>query len=219
MQLWNLKVHFDARYDIPAADAFHRIYDIASILVVGTAVLYIRPVSILSDPVRNQDIYLFALSITMGNILSLGRFLEVMFCQRVLSSPGLHPEAFVASYRTSIWISVVTILPAASAIYSAIKFYDESDTSIMDTTSYTSNISSTVANHGNDDQRFLASTQANESDKNADADYVPISLLFAGGMSSILGTLWLVFFSGTRGEDKTVRWYCICFHYVSSSYL
>lgn len=71
-------MYYDARFWNPE-DAYHRLYEFAILVVLGTAVLYIRPVEILSDPKNHIDMFVFSLAVALATLMAIGRSVEVYF--------------------------------------------------------------------------------------------------------------------------------------------
>ena len=71
-------MYYDARYWNPE-DAYHRLYEFANLVVLGTAVLYIRPVEIMSDPKNHIDMFVFSLAVSIATALAIGRSVEMYF--------------------------------------------------------------------------------------------------------------------------------------------
>ena len=177
--LWNNKMYFDARYYVKD-DIFHRCFQVAILVPLATAVLHIRPVSILSDPKNNVDMFAFSLSILIGYVLALVRLIEIMVCAKI-GTEGLYPEAFFSTRRDTIWMLVPTIFYAAATIYSAVQHYGSSSSdgySLAADDNYTK-----------DDHRVLAET-ANTS--YAKEDDVAIWICLGGTLASTVFMAFII---------------------------
>jgi len=188
--LWNFKMFYYARYYV-GDDIFHRCFEIAVLVPLATAVLHIRPVSVLSDLENNVDMFAFSLSILVGYLLALVRFFEVTVCARI-GTEGLFPEALFASRRDSLWMSVPTAFYAVATIYSAIQHYGSSDDGDY----------SADGNYTEDDHRVLAEA-AKASYKEDD---VAVWILLGGALASMLFAAVIVilvfpWYLRTRGLD------------------
>lgn len=58
-------------------DLFHRIFEIASLVALASAVVHIRPVGILSNASDRVDMFAFCISLTAAQFLILLRFAEL----------------------------------------------------------------------------------------------------------------------------------------------
>ena len=96
---------------------YHEFYELCTLVTLATAILNIRPVSILSNPEEHVDLFLFCLSITIGMLLIIGRSLEV----KLLIEN--EPAAVIASKREAIMYSLMTIVFASATIYSGVKYF------------------------------------------------------------------------------------------------
>lgn len=112
-------------------DIFHRLFEVATLVPLATAVLHIRTVPILSDPKNNVDMFAFSLCIAIAHALELVRKVEIIVCQKYFQTEGLYEEAFRHSRRDFFWTGVPTCFFLAAAVYSGVKFYgydsDDSD--------------------------------------------------------------------------------------------
>jgi hypothetical protein len=99
MLTWQLKLRYDSRYTTAVDDLWHRLYDVAELVPTATAVLYIRPVAILSRPELYIDMFALSASFTAGLVLSTGRHLEIMICQRLLPENQQPPSVVVAKKK------------------------------------------------------------------------------------------------------------------------
>jgi hypothetical protein len=77
MHLWHFKMYYDSRYYV-GDDVWHRLYEIFTIAAIGTAVVHIRPVTLLENPRNNVDMFAFCSGLVVANIFGVGRLIEVM---------------------------------------------------------------------------------------------------------------------------------------------
>lgn len=226
VNLWAFKTFYDARFYY-ADDYWHRLYEIALLLALATAVLHIRPVQILSNPAAHPDMFVFCLGLCAAFYLALGRLLEIMLCQRLFQTAGLHPEAFVATRRDALGNMLAGAFFTAAAVYSGLQYFGEAHSaaeygfldgaaaaaeegSNATTTEY--NSSSTAAaseNEGYNDHhmRFLAATATSEPSpystitKATEPDNIAIWLLLGGTFASVARFLQIVACFSLRKED------------------
>jgi hypothetical protein len=193
--LWTNKMSHDSRFYC-RNDYFHGIYEIASFLALATSVLYIRPLSILSDPAGNSDMFRFSLSILIAYVLSLGRLLEVSLVQRfVKNQTGLFPESFFAALIDSIHMVLSIVFVLAAAIYSGISYHNG-----------TSSVYGVEKSKQEDGHRWLASAASDNTALKSSynqPDYIPIWLLLGSTLIfsvSFFGKI--LFFSGSSVDHK-----------------
>lgn len=75
---WIDKMYFDSRF-YTGDDVWHRIFEVAVLVVLATAVVHIRPVYFLSNPQDFNDMFAFSLACVLGNVLTILRYMEVYF--------------------------------------------------------------------------------------------------------------------------------------------
>ena len=160
-------------YVVP--DIFHRLYEVATLLPLATAVLHIRTVPILSALAHQFDMFAYSVSIALAVLLNLLRSAEVMLCQHVFHTQGLFPEAYHATQRDLIWGGPSFLLAVASATYAGLEYYGNNDND---------------ENHPDHEQktdssyhRIVAETTEPQHD---DDDDIAIWLSLAGPMASLL---------------------------------
>lgn len=170
--LWTAKTYYDARFYYEN-DYFHRCYEVALLLSLASAVLYIRPVAILSNPAKT-DMFAFCLSILVAYVLALGRLIEVMVCQRFgkQDSRGLFPESFVATRRDAIFIGITIVFVLSAVVYGGIMLR-------ANESAYDEQIGTSTTNY----TRFLATFDSSSA---YSSDHAPIWLLLASTLSSFL---------------------------------
>jgi hypothetical protein len=61
MYMWLDKMHYDARF-YTHDDIYHRLFEVAVLVVLATAVLHIRPVEFLSSPSVFVDMFAYCLA-------------------------------------------------------------------------------------------------------------------------------------------------------------
>ncbi|CAB9525412.1 expressed unknown protein [Seminavis robusta] len=221
--LWQYKMFFDSRFFVPNNDMFHNFYEMCTLVVLGTAVLYCRPVAILSHPEEHNDLFIFCCSLLIAMLLLIGRSLEVIWMiEGGVESTG----ARVASKRDATQLGIIAAVQAAAAIYAGVKYYSNdhdyhgSDNSYgYEDSHYDSGNSSDYYNnnytdssteyHGEEDGhhfRFLAgdSSYGEEKESTYSGD-VSMELLVAGYLANHLLTVILLTFVIPRvsGGDHT----------------
>jgi hypothetical protein len=115
--LWFTKLRYDSRF-FTRADIWHQGYEVAVLLVLSTMVLHIRPDNILSNPSAYNDMFVFALSLVIAQILVIGRHLEILFAVEG------DEAAAKFSARNEIRHELISITFYVTAtVIAAVKFY------------------------------------------------------------------------------------------------
>jgi hypothetical protein len=171
--LWAFKLVHDSRF-YHHDDLFHRCYEIALLLALATAVLHIKPVSVLSHPTQSLDMFVYCMGVGVAYLLAQGRLIEVMICQRYGNAPHLYPEAY-QSARNDVYMYLGNGASfVVAAVYTAWQYYHHRDNDIQ--------------LH----QRFLADTADVESsygENQLPSDHVAIWVLLAGTLAGALARL------------------------------
>ena len=110
-------MNYDSRY-YTLDDSFHRGYELCILIALATAILHIRPVTILSNPSDNLDMFIFCLSVGIANLLCIGRAIEVYF--NVIGEKA----AKSSSIREILWFSPPILFYTIAAILSGLKYYE-----------------------------------------------------------------------------------------------
>jgi hypothetical protein len=166
--VWWDKLYYDARF-FTYDDAFHRVLEISILLALGSAVVHIRPVAILSASEDNSEAFAFALSLAAVTLLSAVRFLEML----IIGCVG-QPVAIVVARRDTIIRILPFLFYAAAAIYSGVQYFRNSHEKDGDAT---------------DDHRVLAAAEAVEYayQSSGNTTHVSMYLILAGAASWSLG--------------------------------
>jgi hypothetical protein len=159
IHLWSYHISFVSRFQIPQNDVYHRLLDVACLMPLATAVGHIRPVPILSDPMRYRDMFIFCLSLTIASLLYICRLVEIMVCA-TRKTPGLYQEAWYMARKLIAMAILPTLFFLAAATYSAMQY---SGSHSADLYSGSTNSSALDSNHTNTtaynetrNERFLA---------------------------------------------------------------
>lgn len=194
MNWWTYRMVFTARFELPK-DLFHNTFLVLGLLPLGTAILHIRTVPILSDPKHHIDMFLFCLSLSIGYFMYFGLLIEVMYCQWKVKSAKLFPEAFHMCKQLFLIAVPPAIFSFVATLHTGIEYYtfDESSSKTED--------------------RLLAG----ESDTFDDGpmDDVAAWMLVAGTLSNFLTMIFLAFGRGIfygRGQDYDFRKYTVPMH-------
>lgn len=118
--IWQYKMYYDSRF-YTGRDMTHQFYELCFLVVLATAVLHIRPVSLLSNPEENSDLFFFCASITVEMFLTMGRSIEIIFM--IQDSPA----AVITSKREAKMYFFMTIFFLAASIYAGIKYWGGND--------------------------------------------------------------------------------------------
>jgi hypothetical protein len=193
-------MYWDARFYV-RDDIFHRLYEVLTLIALATAVLYVRPISVLSNLKDNVDMFSYCTSVMVGYALSLGRMVEIATCERVWRTPGLYAEAFHAVKRDLLWIVAPFSIYTAAAIYTGIQHFGAADEDYSTATADASN-SSTYEDDG-DHRRALASADEYASKSESD---VAAWLCLMGGVSSQLVTIFFLTIGSRFIQPKDSDW-------------
>lgn len=189
--LWATKTYYDSRFYY-TDDYWHRIYEMALLVALATAVWYIRPVPRLSHPAELHDMFIFSLSITICYFLALGRLVEIMICQKFLpNQTGLHPEAFVATRRDALGNVLTGLLFTAAAVYSGRQFYNHHNNSehyhadVPSSSPLSHSNTSTSTAPVNHTRHLSSSSYVAETTYVTEPDNIPIWLLLGGTFAAV----------------------------------
>lgn len=189
---------FDSRF-FTRDDMWHRVYELAVLVVLATAVLHIRPASILSDGENNIDMFAYCISITIGNFLSIGRMVEIL-----ISVEG-EPAAKVVARRDIVLLLGSTSLFLAATVVAGVKYYERHDAISSYTTDgiYPEYGGNDTANHTSTDDhdRFLAAA-AEAPYEPVDYFDTPIWLVVIGCLMNNLTLLGIMFCLPSGGRHK-----------------
>lgn len=67
--IWNRKLMYDAGFAITTDDLWHKTYQTAHYVVLGTAVLHIRPVGLMGYPRLSVEMFCFSLALLLEALL------------------------------------------------------------------------------------------------------------------------------------------------------
>lgn len=208
--LWIQKMFYDSRFAIPHDDVFHRMYEFAGLVLLATAVLYIRPVSILADPTNHIDMFCFSLSIALAMILGCGRAVE-------LYVKGIGQPALKSAAKRDVFMTLCPLICyIAAAFVSGLEYYDHSriiihtnttnDKSVNDNHYYADNKSEQNSTSFEDvqDRRVLAAEMATNSATydTVNENNLPIYLILAGGILFSLSLSIMVLTLPGGGKHK-----------------
>ena len=128
MQMWWDKTIFDARY-VVGDDLYHRIFEVVWLVVLAAAVVHIRPIEIMSHPSEHVAMFAFAVSVAIGDALSLIRFAEVYFVgvgQRDVMKSAVRKE--IGPYLTGMMCHVVAAILAGVQLTNSSNNHYDGDT-------------------------------------------------------------------------------------------
>jgi len=81
LHLWNEKTKFDSQFWL-GRDLYHRAFETGVLVVLGTIVSNIGPVSRMSNPTEYTDMFLFSLGLTLGIVMIVARYVECYYFGR-----------------------------------------------------------------------------------------------------------------------------------------
>jgi hypothetical protein len=197
--LWAYKMMYDSRYYF-ADDVWHRGYELAVLMALATAVSNIRSVDILAHAADSIDLFLYALAITIGYALAMGRLIEICACyqwsqsSRARSNPtkqgnndnseendnGLYPEAYVACRRDLLGMCGTMVFLVAATIYTGVLYFGNSDRHSKSDPEYAENIPTNATETADDSHRFRWMAESAEHEENQEKeDHLAIWLLLS----------------------------------------
>lgn len=190
-------MYYDARFWTPD-DIFHRMYEFAGLVVLGTVVLYIRPVLILSDPRNNVDMFCLSLSLAIAGAMACGRFAELYYFG--LGQPALK----MAAKRDFFASTIIVCWYTAAAIVSGTEYYGHLESTdsytkhsdMGDASGYGYADESNATGYEEDHHRGLAG-----SESSYDSD-IPIYLVLGGSMTFLVTTIVSVLALPGGGKHK-----------------
>lgn len=185
---------FDSRF-FTRDDMWHRVYEFAVLVVLATAVLHIRPVRILSDAENTIDMFVYCLSIAIGNSLSIGRMVEIL-----ISVEG-EPAAKVVARRDIVMLLGSTSFFLAAAVVAGVKYYDGhgSSSSYATDEAHPEYGGYDTANHTDDHDRFLAGAAESPYEPVGHFD-TPVWLVIIGSLMNNVTLVTSVIFCMPGGE-------------------
>ena len=184
--LWWDRTHYFARF-FTGDDVCHRFAEVTSLCVLATAVLHIRPSSILSNPTDNNEMFVFCLSMSIGKYLSILRYLEVMVWVEG------EPVAKVCARRESLLMMPTLAFFVAATIDAGLKYYGNQS----EATDYGNYINVTTVGH-----RILAGeTGLSLANKTTN---IPIILILTGGLCYLLVIFVFIFTLPSGGRHKKI---------------
>lgn len=114
--MWLNEMYYQARFVVPD-DNFHGLFQLSFYLVVATAILFIRPVELLSVPSEHVDMFAFSLSCVLANLFHMARYIEFIFF-------GIGEQAATVACRREIYSKIIpTGLYLAAAVISGVAYY------------------------------------------------------------------------------------------------
>jgi hypothetical protein len=199
MLIWQYKMFWDSRYFIGKDDMLHRCYELGILIALGTAVLHIRPVSIMAYSSENIDMFYFCLAIVIAHVLSIGRVVEVFF-----NVDGEH-AAKLGARRDIMWTGVPLLFYIPAVVVAGIQFHSSTHDpyALTDDHYYADSNAKNESSYGYVDHdnateiehlRFLAATDGEVSAAyNVEKEYdVPIYLLLAGSFSTVISSFLMI---------------------------
>jgi hypothetical protein len=177
MYMWIDKMHYYSRF-YTHDDVYHRLYEVAFLMVLATAVLHIRPVASMSTPSEYVDMFAFSLACVLGNFLTIVRYLEVYFWVEG------EEAAKMAAKRDIRSKFLPTLFYVAAAAVAAAEYYGN-----MDGTDSSYEEGNTTASGAEDNaHRSLADTTSETYADSYSTTNVPIWLVIAAPLTT---TIWL----------------------------
>ena len=179
-------------------DVYHRMYEFGALIVLGSAVLHIRPVDILSDLKSNRDMFGLSLAFSISGIVGWGRSIEVYF--KGMGQPAMKS----AMRRDVLWFMPSVLCFFAATFLAGLESFGSQESY---STSYpTGDDHVDETDYGNstaeEDHRLLAAAAEQLSSYEVDKNDVPAYLLVAGSMLYIGSLALMVLMLPGGGKHK-----------------
>jgi hypothetical protein len=176
LHLWHEKMWYDSRF-VYGDDIFHRIFEVAVLTVMATAISYISSVDKMSNPSKYIDMFGFAVSMTLCSLLNISRVVECYVWGR-----GQRKVIEATTKRDGLWKSVLLLFYIAATMVSGIAYFgsnNSSSDSTVDENNYPyDSVNETDGQH----DRFLVGEEVSsaEVDLCHDRNNIPILLTLIG---------------------------------------
>lgn len=182
-------------------DVYHRMYEFGVLIVLGTAVLHIRPVEILSDPKSNRDAFGLSLALAISGILGWGRTIELYF--NGVGQPAIKNTA----KRDIMWSMPTTLLYIAAAFVAGFEYFGNQEStatssySMSDDHGYEADLGNLTVDEGHRRSRVLAAIEESSSYETYENN-LPIYLLLAGSLWYMVSMAVMVLVLPGGGKHK-----------------
>jgi len=177
MGLWLDKLFYDSRVVVLGDDMFHRAFELAALVVLATAVLHIRNISLMENCAENVDTFAFCLAILIGNILHWVRYMDVYFFG--VGQPVLKNEATRAIRMSGVYVAMVLV----ATILAGIEYFGNASADSKED-GHVSEVEApgeAYAENPLEDHRWLAQSSPYESTGNIHQSYdLPMYFLLVG---------------------------------------
>eukprot|EP00934_Nitzschia_sp_Nitz4_P007984 Nitzschia sp. Nitz4//scaffold8_size234185//202587//204558//NITZ4_001296-RA/size234185-processed-gene-0.405-mRNA-1//-1//CDS//3329559923//7974//frame0 len=198
--IWSQKMYYDSRFWVPD-DVAHKLYEFAILILLGSAVVHIRPVATLSDTKHNVDMFAFALAIGLAILMGCGRFVDVFF-----NGVG-QPAMKVAAKREIAWSIAIACWYFAGTLVAGLDYYSEDETHSSTDNYYSGGNESTGDKFASTEAPTVHHRVLATSTYSATADYennLPIWLVLCGSLTFVVGLAVIVLTLPGGGKHKEV---------------
>jgi hypothetical protein len=198
--IWLSKMYFTSRV-VVHDDVYHRMYEFAALVVLGTAVLHIRPVEILSDPKNHKDMFALSLAFALSGLIGWGRAIDLYF-----KGVGQQPAVKNSGRRDIAWSLLTVGCYVAAAVVSGLDYYGSNESatsSYPKSDSYHAEVENGNATVGEDSHRSRRLAAADESSSyETYENNLPIYLILAGSLGYIVSLAIMVWVLPGGGKHK-----------------
>jgi hypothetical protein len=176
-------------------------YEFGVLIVLGTAVLHIRPVEILSDPKSNRDAFGLSLALAISGVLGWGRTIELYI--KGVGQPAIKNTA----KRDIFWSMPTTLLYIAAAFVAGFEFFGNQKSttnnsySMSDDHGYEADLGNLTVDEDHRRSRVLATIEESSSYETYENN-VPIYLLLAGSLWYMVNMAVMVLVLPGGGKHK-----------------
>jgi hypothetical protein len=162
MMVWHTKMYYDSRFCVHGDDIFHKVYEFAVLIALGTAVLYIRPVPILQNP-NNIDLFAYTLCTTICHTLATGRIVEVWFNVHGQPAAKTSAKRDLRYYALSLLFYISATIVSGVAYDTTTNKNETMNTTTTTSSSSTLNVSDYDTTDDDQDHRGLADSSSPSS--------------------------------------------------------
>ena len=158
LQIWNRKLMYDAAFAVTTDDLWHTTHRTMQYIVLGTAVLHIRPVGLMAQPKNSVEMFCYSLALLLDALLVAIQYGEVY----KYGEGG--PELKLTAVRELKKNALVVAFYLAATTVAGVEFYIRGDGSLQE------NVSEAVTVYQHENSEI-------------EPNYIPIILILCGWLS------------------------------------
>ena len=178
MLFWFDKTNNDSRFVLLTDDLFHRLFELALLIILAVAVLNIRTVGEMSDPLTGNTFY-FCLMLTLERVFTFLRYVEIYY-KGVGQQPAVRKSALIwmkSTITLFVFYLVATILAGLDYFHAQEQQQHQTDTS--------------------------SSSEAGTNLSSYTSRHIPIAICLAGNVTStMIFCIQIICFFPKSGQHK-----------------